>query len=138
MVASKELSCEPSMLCITTPETMPVKPRMAPSERSMPPVMITKVWPMARSRNSTAYWDVLSQLALREQIGSQAPEHQDHQAEHADDPEVAGAVYPVQPGRPGTGGLALRSGARRDGPRRGQGGRKSQRHGTRSLQQRTC
>ncbi len=48
---------------MTTPATMPVKPSTAPSERSMPPVMITKVWPMASRRNSTAYWEMFSQLA---------------------------------------------------------------------------
>ena len=64
-----------SIDCMTAPETMPVKPSTAPTERSMPPVRITNVSPTARIRNSTAYWEVFSQLARvnRSWLGESRP-----------------------------------------------------------------
>ncbi len=52
-VSAPEL-CPVSMLFISTAPAIALNPRMAPSDRSMPAVMMTNVCPTARIRYSTA------------------------------------------------------------------------------------
>ncbi len=54
IVVSVELSCTPSMCWATSAPAIPEKPSIAPTDRSIPAVMITNVSPIARIRYSTA------------------------------------------------------------------------------------
>ncbi len=50
--------------------TMPQSPTIEPTERSMPPVMMTKVMPMARKALSATCFDIRIRLAVERKFGA--------------------------------------------------------------------
>ena len=56
---------------MTQAPAMPDNPRTAPTDRSIPPAMMTKVSPSASSRTSVAVDEVFSQFSLPKKSGDQ-------------------------------------------------------------------
>src|SRR3990170_1001775 len=57
-------------LRISPPATMPQSPTMDPTERSIPPVMMTNVMPMARKALSATCFDIKIQFAVERKFGA--------------------------------------------------------------------
>src|SRR6478609_3235671 len=52
------------------PATMPQRPTIEPTDRSMPPVMMTKVMPIARKALSATCFDIRMRLAADRKVGT--------------------------------------------------------------------
>jgi hypothetical protein len=74
---------------MTQPPTMPARPRTAPTDKSIPPAMMTNVSPRASSSTSVAVDEVFSQFSLPKNSGDQ----------RANPMMRAARTTPVQPSR---------------------------------------
>ncbi len=57
---------------------MPHRPTIDPTDRSMPPVMMTKVMPMARKALSATCFDISTKFAEDRKFGATMREEDDH------------------------------------------------------------
>ena len=55
-------------LRISQPATMPHRPTIEPTDRSMPPVTMTKVMPMARKALSATCFDMMTHVRRRQEV----------------------------------------------------------------------